>query len=78
MSKSNTNNPTATELQAETIRLKAKRHELLRHVEQIDKELDQLSSVPQQRRAAVKALRGMVTYCGDIVSPIDEPWEAEQ
>ena len=58
--------------------LLAKRAELLKALEEVDQALKHLLPVQQQRRLAMRSLKGSVKWAGDLISPIDEPWDAER
>lgn len=58
--------------------LLAKRRDLMRQLMKLDAELEKALPVQDQRATAVRSLRGTVTYCGDVVSPIDTQWDVER
>jgi len=74
----NDNNSSIDALKTEMTQLYRQQRELETRLAHLDERLDQLTSVTERRRQAVRKLHGTVTYCGDIVSPTDEPWDAER
>jgi prefoldin subunit 5 len=74
----NKSKPTLDELRSELDRLRSEHERLRSQMVEVDRALHEFESADQREARAARELRKSVLYCGDIVSPTGEAWDAER